>query len=294
MTQKPFEFNYLVTGGTGQLGCCLESVLPLNQKKQFYFLDKSIFDITDRNQIHAFIKHNHVDIIINCAAFTDVEKAESNPALAHHINVEGVQNLLDLCHKHQLFLLHLSTDYVFNGQKKSPYTESDITSPINQYGRSKNLGEQLILQSKMKATIIRSSWIFSSFGVNFLKSIRTQIRQNKSLNVVANQFGNPTYGPDLARFILSMIHQIPTLNHQIYHFVNTGSVTWYDFAKEIIKQLPSKTPVSLLAGHQENSKVKRPDYSVLDTTRIKKEFNLSPRHWKDALVECVSNIQYDV
>ena len=281
----------MVTGGEGQLGSCIESILPQNQKKQFYFLGKSELDITNQDQINHFFENNVVDIIINCAAYTHVGKAESNPELAQRVNVEGVKNLIKICHIHQLFLIHISTDYVFDGQKREPYTETDATNPINQYGKSKALGEQLLLQSKIKALIIRSSWIFSPFGVNFLKTILSQIQQNKKLKVVADQQGSPTFGMDLARFILLMIDHKKTTNHQIYHFVNSGLATWHDFANEIIHRINPKNPISSIAIHQENSKVKRPTYSVLDTTRVRREFHINPRNWKDVLTECISKIQ---
>ncbi|MCY3998438.1 MAG: dTDP-4-dehydrorhamnose reductase [Flavobacteriaceae bacterium] len=290
MTPPLSKLKFLVTGG-GQLAQCIEFIVPQNQKDQFYFLNKSEFDITNQNQINDFVEYNPIDIIINCAAYTHVGKAESNPKCAQQVNVNGVDRLIKLCQKHNTFLFHISTDYVFDGQKREPYTESDSPNPINQYGKSKTLGEQLLLESKIKAIIIRSSWIFSPFGTNFFKSILSQIQQNKTLEVVNNQYGCPTYGIDLAQFILSIANQFKTLNHRIYHFVNSGVATWYDVAKHIIDSMPMNTPASLVGVKQKNSIVKRPEYSALNTTRIRQEFNMIPRNWKVALTECISKIQ---
>ncbi len=290
MILQPSELKFLVTGG-GQLAQCIEFIVPQSQKDQFYFLNKSEFDITNQNQINDFIEYTPIDIIINCAAYTHVEKAESNPKYAQQVNVNGVNHLIKLCQKNNIVLVHVSTDYVFDGQKREPYTEIDPPNPINQYGKSKILGEQLLLESKIQATIIRSSWIFSPFGTNFFKSILFQLQQNNILKVVDNEYGCPTYGMDLARFILLISSQFKTLNHRIYHFVNSGVATWYDVATHIIDNLPISTHSSLISINQKNLKVKRPKYSALDTTRIRQEFNIIPRHWKEALTECMSKIQ---
>ena len=293
MTNLQSSTNYLVTGGKGQVGRCLNSVFSDHPQKKVYFIDKRTIDITNLGQLEWFFAKNTIDIVINCAAFTHVDLSESNPGLAYQTNVIGVQNILKMCLKYDTKLIHLSTDYVFDGQKKEPYKEDDPTNPINQYGKSKEQAEKDILASKVTAIIIRSSWIFSPFGHNFLKSILTQLKTKKKLKVVSNQKGLPTYGIDLAQFILYLSENIDSLNHRLYHFANLGPTTWYNFAQEIINKIKPKNHFSLIVNNETNGLVHRPSYSVLDTRRIREEFNINPRLWKLALEDCIKLIQQD-
>lgn len=279
--------NILITGSNGQLG---SEIRQLSEKSnhRFFFTDVAELDITDKSAIERFISENQIDIIINCAAYTNVDKAEDDFEMADKINHLAVKNLADLCAQRKLFLVHISTDYVFDGTKNFPYVETDSTAPLGVYGHTKLKGEKAVICSECEHLIIRTSWLYSSFGNNFVKTMRRLTAEKESLKVVFDQVGTPTYAGDLAKAILEIIE---TEKYQdnigIYHFSNEGVCSWYDFAIEIRNLFGNDCDIQPCHSSEFPSKVTRPNFSVLDKTKIKETFGIKIPYWKDSLRKCV-------
>lgn len=279
--------NILITGSNGQLG---SEIRQLSEKSnhRFFFTDVAELDITDKSAIERFISENQIDIIINCAAYTNVDKAEDDFEMADKINHLAVKNLADLCAQRKQFLIHISTDYVFDGTKNFPYVETDSTAPLGVYGHTKLNGEKAVICSECEHLIIRTSWLYSSFGNNFVKTMRRLTAENESLKVVFDQVGTPTYAGDLAKAILEIIE---TEKYQdnigIYHFSNEGVCSWYDFAIEIRNLFGNDCDIQPCHSSEFPSKVTRPNFSVLDKTKIKETFGIKIPYWKDSLRKCV-------
>ncbi len=281
--------NILVTGRDGQLGSELQE-LAKSSDHQFVFVGSKDGDITNKELIQKLVSDNSINAIINCAAYTAVDKAESEKELAFKINGEGVQNLVDVCAASDAKLIHISTDYVFPGNGESPYKTNDPVAPLGVYGASKLAGEEAILGSDVEGVIIRTSWVYSTFGHNFVKTMMRLGKERDSLNVVNDQRGCPTYAKDLAEVCLQLVDQDLKANQKVYHFSNSGEITWFDFASEIMKMTGSSCQVNPIPSSEFPTPAKRPSHSVLDTSDLKNDFGIAPRNWKLALEECISQL----
>lgn len=279
-----------VTGADGQLGQCLQSLANQQTQYHFVFTNRAQLSIDEPEAINAFFAQNPVAWCINCAAYTAVDKAETEVETAMRINSTAVGYLADACMRNGTRFIHISTDYVFNGAADKPYKATDAVDPVNQYGASKLFGEQMAITANPDTIIIRTSWVYAPFGHNFVKTMLRLMAQRESINVVNDQWGRPTYAMDLAAAILYIIQQSQPLPG-IYHYSNSGDpITWYDFAVAI-KEL-TNSPCAVLptdtAGYP--TPAKRPAYSVLDTSTIEQQFNLTIPHWKDSLEACLQQL----
>ena len=270
--------NVLITGAKGQLGTELAKLLP-----NAVLTDVDTLDITNLSAVQKFIAENKIEIIINAAAYTTVDKAEDDVELAYKINTLGPENLAKTGCK----IVHISTDYVFDGKGHKPYTPKDKTNPVSVYGKTKRLGEQAVLNNSKQAVIIRTAWLYSPYGNNFVKTMRKLGAQKTSINVVNDQIGTPTYAADLANAIVKILPQISKKTAGIYHFTNEGVCSWYDFAVEIMSLSKLKCRVNPIPSSAYPTKATRPFYSVLDKSKIKETFNLQIPHWKESLKKCL-------
>ncbi|WP_438710613.1 dTDP-4-dehydrorhamnose reductase [Aquimarina muelleri] len=274
--------NILVTGSNGQLGQCLQKIEQNYTSLELHFYKSKDLDITNKDAISQVFKDDSFDFVINCAGYTNVEQAEKESEKAFLINEEGVRNLAQACKKQNSILIHISTDYVFDGKKETPYTEEDIPNPINEYGKSKLAGEQCIQEILETFFIIRTSWLYSEFGHNFLKTILKKSETETELTITTSQKGTPTNANDLATFILDLI-LINNQKHGIYHFSNSGEATWYDFAKEILSVSGKLDTITLKKTDNYSSLSERPKYSVLNVVKAKKSLGISQNNWKDSI-----------
>ncbi|WP_336127544.1 dTDP-4-dehydrorhamnose reductase [Mesoflavibacter sp. CH_XMU1422-2] len=279
----------LVTGGKGQLGQCLQSISNDFKTLDFVFLGSNDLDISNNIGVEAYFKNNTFDYCINCAAYTAVDKAEEETEKAKQINEIGAKNLAHACFKNSVTLIHISTDFVFDGTAKLPYTEEDTTNPISVYGKTKRDGELAIISNLPQHFIIRTSWLYSEFGNNFVKTMLRLSKERKELSVVDDQTGCPTYAKDLAVVILKIIDS-KSQHFGIYHYSNQGQITWYDLAKEIFKQ--SNADINLYKTDSNTFKTlaTRPKYSVLNTSKIHSLLNLEPIQWEKSLEKCLKEI----
>lgn len=281
--------NILVTGRDGQLGSELQE-LAKTSEHQFVFVGSKDGDITNKELIRKLVIENQTDAIINCAAYTAVDKAESDKEMAFLVNGDAVQNLTDICTESNCRLIHISTDYVFPGNGTSPYQPYDPVAPLGVYGESKLAGEKAILNSSVQGIIIRTSWVYSTFGHNFVKTMIRLGKEKDSLLVVNDQCGCPTYAKDLANTCLALLDKEWNPNQRVYHFSNSGEITWYDFAKKIMELTGSNCEISPVPSSEFPTPAKRPSYSVMDTSDLKKDFGIESRNWKFALQECISQL----
>ena len=272
----------LVTGGNGQLAQCLKDVVKHHKNLAVDFLDLPDLDITNQLQLASFFSKNKFDYCVNCAAYTAVDLAEEQSSLAYAVNAVGPKNLAEVCQKHQTTLIHISTDFVFDGQKQTPYLETDIPNPLGVYGASKWQGERNIQEVMETFFIVRTSWLYSEYGNNFMKTMLKLSETRDKISVVSDQFGSPTYAGDLAEVLLKIILS-SSKAYGLYHFSNSGAISWYDFAVEIFKQFGKTIEVKPIKTKDYPTAAKRPKYSVLKTTKIQEEFNLQVRHWKLSL-----------
>ena len=281
----------LVIGAHGQLASEISVLKDEFQDLKFYFTPSSETDISQMESVRSIIHHTSPHFIINCGAYTAVDKAESDENRAYQINETGAQNLASLCHENNIFLIHISTDFVFDGTKKSPYIEADPVHPISVYGASKLKGEEAIIKSQCNFTIIRTSWLYSHFGNNFVKTMMRLGAEKSEINVVSDQIGSPTYCRDLARFILTNLHKFSSHNQEIYHFSNEGIASWYEFAEEIMKLNHFSCKVNPIPTSEYPTPASRPAYSVMDKTKVKSHFSYAIPHWKESLAQCIALIQ---
>jgi dTDP-4-dehydrorhamnose reductase len=285
--------NILVTGALGQLGSSIKFVSGTRTDLKFDYTDVKELDICKLSDVEKYLKNTGPDYIINCAAYTAVDKAESEPETANLLNAEAVRNLRIAAASINAKIIHISTDYVFNGKNNKPYTETDITDPESVYGKSKLKGE-LYLNDDL-TIIIRTSWLYSQFGNNFLKTIARYGRERNILSVVYDQTGTPTYAPDLAKAILSIIDYSEVQSNLflpgIYHFSNEGVTSWYDFAWEILKSLDINCRLIPVETKDYPTAAPRPAYSVLNKAKIRNTFGLEVPYWKDSLAECINYIK---
>ena len=282
--------NILVTGCNGQLGNEIQLLEKGNGKHVFFNTDVNELDITDENAINAFVDANNIDGIINCAAYTAVDKAESNEALCHTLNATAPGYLAAAMGKRGGWMVQVSTDYVFDGTKHTPYSETDPTCPDSVYGRTKLEGEQLVRQHCERALIVRTAWLYSIFGNNFVKTMIRLGKEKTELGVIFDQIGTPTYARDLAVAIMTAVEKgiIPG----IYHFSNEGVTSWYDFTKAI-HRIAGISGCHVRPIHTEEypTPAHRPHYSVLDKTKIKNTYNIDIPYWEESLEECIKKLQ---
>ena len=279
----------LVTGSNGQLGSECRKLSSSFPNKQFIFVSREELPIDDADAVSNFFSSNKIDFCINCAAYTAVDKAEQEEELAFQINAEAVGVLAAICKEQDCKFVHVSTDYVFDGLANRPYREDDLTNPQGVYGASKLAGEKEAVLLNPDAVIIRTSWVYSSFGKNFVKTILRLLQEKPSVSVVDDQIGSPTYAADLAVAILEII-SLKSWKPGVYHFSNEGEISWCTFAKAIAALTHSNTPIQAITTAEFPTPAKRPAYSVLDTSRIEKEIGLKIPHWETALQACYDQI----
>lgn len=275
--------NILVTGAGGQLGSELRKIgfSPLDE---VFFTDVAELDITDRKAVENYVSRNEIDTIVNCAAYTAVEKAEEEPEKAELVNVKAVENLAAVAEKEGCLLVHVSTDYVFDGTASEPYTEKSPVNPQTVYGRTKLAGERAVRKSGCLAIIVRTAWLYSEFGSNFVKTMLRLAEEKGELNVVCDQVGTPTYAADLAAAIVHMLADESVADKTgIYHFSNEGICSWCDFAREIVRLSGDKCTVNGITTAEYPAKARRPAYSVLDKTKIRQTFGVAVPEWREAL-----------
>lgn len=281
----------LVTGANGQLGMEMR-ILGAVAPNEYIFTDVEELDITDKKVVEDFVCQNNIQIIVNCAAYTNVDRAEEDEATAERINAEAVRNLAEAAKMVDGTLFHISTDYVFGGEGNTPRTEDMPLDPQGAYGRTKLHGEQAIAEVGCKAIIIRTAWLYSEFGKNFLLTMLRLTKEKPAINVVFDQVGTPTYAGDLALTIFSIIEgDMYAGNEGVYHFSNEGVCSWYDFAQEIATAMGHKEcKISPCHSDEFPSKVKRPAYSVLDKSKIKRTFGVEIPHWRESMYYCLKRI----
>ena len=277
--------NILVTGANGQLGSELRKNSGDYPDDRFFFTDVAELDITDQQAVNDFFAKNRIQTVLNCAAYTAVDKAESDEPAATLINATAVGYLAKACNAADAKLIHISTDYVYDGCACKPYSEDHATAPVSAYGRSKLAGEE----AASKSVVIRTSWLYSSFGNNFVKTMLRLGKERETLNVVFDQVGTPTYAADLARAIME-IAQNDSLQTGIFHYSNEGVCSWYDFACEIMQQAGLRCAVRPIETKDYPTPAARPYYSVLNKARIKAVYGLEISHWKDSLSRCLAEI----
>lgn len=281
----------LVTGANGQLGQQMRRLGEVSPN-EYIFTDVQELDITNRDEVMRFVEEQKVDVIINCAAYTNVDRAEEDEATAELINATAVRYLAEAALKIDATLFHVSTDYVFGQDGNTPRAEDMPLNPLGAYGRTKLHGEQAIAEVGCKAIIIRTAWLYSEYGNNFLKTMLRLTAEKENLNVVFDQVGTPTYAGDLAMTIFSIVDgDIYAGREGVYHFSNEGVCSWYDFAQEIATAMGhNKCRINPCHSSEFPSKVVRPPFSVLDKTKIKQTFGVEIPHWRESMIYCLKRI----
>jgi dTDP-4-dehydrorhamnose reductase len=291
----------LVTGKNGQLGRSIHKVVNITNSgnqlsNEFIFVGREELDLSDENNINNYFYNNgKFDVIINCAAYTAVDRAEEEQALANQVNHLAVKQLATVANRQKAKLISLSTDYVFDGESDKPYAEKDEVNPINVYGKTKLAGEDSIQKiMPTDAIIIRTSWVYSEYGNNFVSSMLKLGKERSELSVVNDQIGSPTYAADLVEMILTIIDHESFRRMgqktQIYHYSNAGKCSWYEFAKEIFSLKKIECRVSPITTDQYKTLARRPKYSLLDKKKIEKKFSIKLKHWKDSLSTCLNRV----
>jgi dTDP-4-dehydrorhamnose reductase len=281
--------NILVTGGNGQLSICIKNLKDKLPEANFIFVNRLELDITNNIAVNSFFQRNDIQYCINCAAYTAVDMAERDKENAFNVNVIGTKNLAIACDNKGATLIHISTDFVFDGNNNVAYNESDKPNPINVYGLSKLKGEKEIQNILKEHFIIRTSWLYSEYGSNFLKTMLKLSETKSQINVVSDQIGTPTYARDLANVMLNII-KANTKEYGIYNYSNQGETSWYEFATAIFKIIKSNIIVKPILSSNYPTLALRPKFSVLDKTKIKNEFNIFIPHWQDSLKSAIKNL----
>lgn len=276
----------LVTGSKGQLGSELQMLHFSYPKFQWVFVDIEEMDLTNKESIDAAFEKYKPAIVISCGAYTAVDKAEEQKEIAEKINATAVGMIADNCKKLDAMLIHISTDYVFDGEGKAPYKPYQKTDPLNQYGLTKRDGEVLAMSNNPKTVIIRTAWVYSSFGANFVKTMLRLMHERPEINVVNDQVGSPTYARDLAKAIIKIIVS-ENQKYGIYHFTNEGVISWYKFAEEIKNIVGASCVVHPISSSQFPTPAKRPSYSVLDKNSIVEDYGIELIDWKKSLRDCM-------
>ncbi len=283
--------NILITGANGQLGSEIRELSSGYMGYNFFFENSKGLDIIDYSNVNSYVELNKIDVIINCAAYTAVDKAEEAKEEAEAVNSIGVRNLAKSINNVGGRLIHISTDYVFSGDNYIPYKEEDKINPIGVYGTTKRHGEEFFINSKVEGIVIRTSWVYSSFGNNFVKTMLRLGRNKDNLNVIFDQVGSPTYARDLAKVCLDLAKEDLTNKSKIYHYSNEGVASWYDFSKAIIEFDNISCIINPIESKDYPTPAKRPHYSVLNKEKIKKDFNIKIPYWRDSLKQCIEKIR---
>ena len=280
--------SILVTGANGQLGSELHALSGFYPQHDFTFANRNTLDLSNLCKLEDYFDDKTFDVIINCAAYTAVDKAEFETEITDVINHRAVAILARIAKKKNISFIHISSDYVFNGQNHYPYNESSFPSPINIYGLTKAKSEEALLEASPKnSIIIRTSWMYSHYGNNFVKTMLKLCSEHETLRVVFDQIGTPTYARDLAKAILDILPKIKNESPEIYHYSNEGVASWYDFSKAIFELANINCAVNPIVTDQYPTPAKRPHYSLLNKSKIKHDFQLSIPYWRDSLKECL-------
>jgi len=280
--------NILVTGGDGQLSKCIRKLTYKVPQTNFIFVSRLELDITNSLAVTSFFQNNNIQYCVNCAAYTAVDKAENDKDNAFKVNVTGVKNLAITCNKNGATLIHVSTDFVFDGNKCVAYNENDKTNPLSVYGLTKLKGEQAIKEQLNNYFIIRTSWLYSEYESNFMKTMIKLSKNKETLSIVEDQIGTPTYASDLAEVIINLIASNSN-QHGIYHYSNEGLASWYDFAKAIFDERKSNIKLTPIKTDEYPTPAQRPKFSVLDKTKIKSNLNITIPYWRDSLKKAIQN-----
>ncbi|WP_315515825.1 dTDP-4-dehydrorhamnose reductase [Hoylesella shahii] len=281
--------NILITGCNGQLGNEMQLLQAKYAQHTWFNTDVNELDITDKDAIERFVEANHIDGVVNCAAYTAVDKAESDPLLAKKLNADAPAFLAEAVGKQCGWIVQVSTDYVFDGTKHTPYVETDSPCPNSVYGQTKLEGEQAVTKLCPNAMIIRTAWLYSEFGNNFVKTMIRLGKERKQLGVIFDQVGTPTYAHDLASVIMTAIDK--GIKPGIYHFSNEGVTSWYDFTKSI-HRIAGINACDVMPLHTAEypTPASRPAYSVLDKTKIKEAYSINIPHWEESLAKCIAKL----
>ncbi|MCM4161971.1 dTDP-4-dehydrorhamnose reductase [Arenibacter sp. A80] len=279
---KNKKLKLLITGANGQLGRCLQDVAKSYQEYDFHFKTSIKLNVTKKKEIERLFAQEKFDFCVNCAAYTSVDKAETDQEKAFLVNAEAVRYLAEACKTTNTILIHISTDFVFDGTKTTPYTEEDIPNPINVYGASKLKGEQYVQEMLEDYFIIRTSWVYSKYGHNFIKTMLRLGSERNEINVVNDQVGTPTYAGDLAEAIMKIIRSKVT-TYGIYHYSNEGAISWYDFAKAIFEMKGMTIKVNPIPSETYPTPAKRPAFSVMNNIKIKQIIDINTRNWHYSL-----------
>ncbi|WP_395060453.1 dTDP-4-dehydrorhamnose reductase [Flavobacterium sp.] len=282
----------LVTGASGQLGQAIQFIASNYPDFEFIFASSQDLDITNQERVNHYFDTSKIDFCINAAAYTAVDKAESEIEKAEAINIVGPKNLAIACKKNNAKLIHISTDFVFEGSSNKPYLETDATNPLGIYGKTKLDGEQAVMDNTNEYFIIRTSWVYSQFGNNFMKTMLHLASERESLSIVSDQIGSPTNAVDLAKAIMQIVchterSRSANIQYGIYNFSNEGIASWYDFAKEIFKVNNISIDVNPITTEAFPTPAKRPKYSLLDKTKIKSTFGIKIKTWQESLLQTI-------
>lgn len=284
------NLNILVTGSTGQLGSEIKE-LSSKYPYDFFFTNRISLDITNKEKIKSFCQTNKINVIINCAAYTAVDKAEKDEKNADIVNRKAIKKLALVSKKLNIKLIHISTDYVFDGKYFKPYCEDYQTNPQSVYGKTKLEGEKELININPKnSIIIRTSWLYSYYGNNFVKTMLRLGKEKDSLEIIFDQIGTPTHAKDLAKIILDILPKIQNEKVEIYNYSNEGVLSWYDFAKEIMKMSKLDCKINPIQTYQYPTLAKRPHISLLNKSKIKQKFNITIPYWKDSLDDCLRRL----
>jgi len=277
-----------VTGSNGQVGKELQLLLGNDDQLEVVFYDKTSLDITNSLKLNKEFAAHKFDVCVNAAAYTAVDKAEEDYDTAFDVNAQGAENLARVCELFNTKLIHISTDFVFDGEKQSPYTEKDQTNPISAYGETKLVGEERVLKVLPLSIVIRTSWVYSHFGNNFVKTMKRLTKERDTLSVVNDQMGNPTYAADLAQMIHHLINSDGLADVRgLYHFSNKGNISWYDFAEAINQLCANNCSITPIPSVEYPTPAARPKYSVMDTSKIESELGIKILPWKERLAQCL-------
>jgi dTDP-4-dehydrorhamnose reductase len=289
--------NILVTGSNGQLGSEIKDVSASYKSFRFFFMDLPVLDICNSSELDIFIAKNKIDTVINCAAYTAVDAAEENAVIAEQVNEAGVFNLVHALAKVKGKLIHISTDYVFDGNGFLPYQESDKTNPMGVYGKTKRNGELAVINGDIDGIVIRTSWLYSVYGTNFVKTMRRLGKERNKLNVIYDQLGTPTNASDLAKTCLDILAFSKETNinakGNVYHYSNEGVASWYDFAKAIMELGKIDCEVIPIETKDYPTAAKRPHFSVLNKAKIKNDFEIEIPYWRASLAQCISKLNQE-
>ena len=281
----------LITGANGQLGNCLRDLAHSDSRHLFFYTDVDELDITNLEQVEDYVSKHDIEVIINAAGYTAVDKAETDAERCFLINRDATRNLALVTKRHDIFLVHISTDYVFDGASSVPYKPEDTINPQSVYGCSKAAGEAAIRETGCHAVVIRTSWLYSEYGGNFVKTMLRLGRERDEIRVVDDQFGGPTYAGDLAQFIMAVVSQRNFIEGmRIYHFANQGVISWNEFARQIMRNASLSCKVLPVSTAEYGAVAPRPAFSVFDLSAVNQDFGFEIPQWNDSLRKCMQKI----